>query len=526
MTNKNGLQIEPGLRTSTFVLLLCAVNLVIYQIPLYRYAIDQLQLPSLNAIRVLITLTLIIITISVALLSIISILTPFLLKPICIVFALVNSIALYFMMQYNVILDRDMMGNVLNTRSEESTEFLHYKLILFIALLGVIPAWLIGKITIGKTNRLRILANAVISLVAMVIVIYLNSVTWLWFDKHSKQLGGQILPWSYVINITRAYVHENKRPEKLQPLPPATITNSEKTIFLLVIGETARANNFKYYGYHRDTNPKLRALGATALANATACSTYTTASIYCMLSHTGKKSGAFEVLPNYLQRHDIDVIWRSNNWGEPPLTVSVYEKAGSLKDSCVGEYCDADDLLLVNLNERIDEAKSDKVLVVVHVKGSHGPSYHTRYPDNFNVFLPVCKSVELNKCSQNSLINAYDNTILYTDDFLSRTINLLKTYKDTSTVLLYASDHGESLGEFGVYLHGTPYSIAPDVQKDIPFIVWMSDTFIQAKSIDSSALQVRSDGHSHSHIFHSVMGALDVKSDIYIPELDLFNQDQ
>ncbi|MFA7400368.1 MAG: sulfatase-like hydrolase/transferase, partial [Sideroxydans sp.] len=297
-----------------------------------------------------------------------------------------------------------------------------------------------------------------------------------------------------------------------------------KTVVVLVIGESARAANFSLYGYARNTNPLLSEAGAIAIPNSHSCSTYTTASIQCMLAHVDSSSTLihnYEALPSYLQSNGVDVIWISNNWGEPPLKVGTYLKASEVRGDCKGLGCQLDEGMLTGLAERIAKTPNDKVFVVLHQSGSHGPDYFNHYPQDAEKFSPACRSVQVQDCSADELNNAYDNTILFTDRFLSKTIALLRSLPNTSTLMMYASDHGESLGEHGLYLHGTPYSLAPDVQKDIPYIVWMSPAFKQDKTLTADAALSHAQ-HAHETIFHSVMGAFDMRSEIYKPQFDIF----
>jgi lipid A ethanolaminephosphotransferase len=229
-------------------------------------------------------------------------------------------------------------------------------------------------------------------------------------------------------------------------------------------------------------------------------------------------------LPSYLQRQGVDVIWRTNNWGEPPLKVQSYNRADELRRDCNGSVCAYDEVLLQGLEQRIRSSKHKKIFVVLHLHGSHGPSYYRNYPPQFEVYKPACKSVDLHECTDAELVNAYDNTILYTDYLLYQTITLLKTFPEHASVLMYISDHGESLGEHGVYLHGSPYSIAPDVQKNIPFLIWMSETFEKTNKISRTQL-MQQVSHSDANVFHSVMGAFGMSSDIYNKQLDIFNSD-
>ena len=311
-------------------------------------------------------------------------------------------------------------------------------------------------------------------------------------------------------------------------LPAANFLAHEKTLVVLVIGEAARAQDFSLYGYARPTNPRLTEAGVVALPHARACSTYTTASVLCILSHLdpgGPFTRAYETLPSYLQRHGIDVIWRTTNWGEPPLQVQTLQRADELRQDCQGEACGYDEVLLHGLERRIRASTRDRIFVVLHQSGSHGPAYYEKYPKPFEAFTPVCKSVDPGQCTPAELLNAYDNTILYTDHFLNRTIELLKAFPESATLLMYVSDHGESLGEHGLYLHGTPYAVAPDVQKDIPFLIWMSGAFRGKKTIAPPALAGEA-SHSQAEVFHSVMGAFDMRSAIYDPRLDLFGGGQ
>ena len=292
--------------------------------------------------------------------------------------------------------------------------------------------------------------------------------------------------------------------------------------FVLVIGETARLDNFSLYGYPKNTNPQLQQLSnLLVLKNTKSCTTYTTGSLACILSHSESISNT-ESLPTYLARNGAEVIWRSNNWGEPAIKVSSYIDASVLRPSCVGDGCNLDEVLLTNLLSVINSSSQQKIFIVLHTKGSHGPSYYKRYTKTFEQFLPVCKFEEISKCSQKELINAYDNTILYTDHFLTSVVKTLEQLNETSTAMMYISDHGESLGENGLYLHGTPYAFAPDYQKDIPFIMWMSDTFIANKNVDINSIK-QSSKHTQFNVFHTVLGAIELESPIYNKNLDILN---
>jgi len=500
-----------------FIVAVTLANMIIYHVPLYSFLVHNLNYLSIGGIATFITALVALFTITFIILSLITIIAPFLTKTFCIILALSNSIAVYFVVTYHVILGKNMMGNAFNTRLTEATDLFHPMLLVYIFFLGILPSFLLLKIRINKVLRLRLFLHTLGALLITLIIGYLNSASWLWFDKHAKHLGGIVMPWSYTINAIRYQSTQSNAPVKL--LPKAVFNSNQKMLVVLVIGESARSHNFSLYGYNRDTNPLLKKDGILALKKTQSSATYTTASVASILSHNGSH-GVYEPLPSYLKRHGIDVIWRTSNWGQPPIDVNSFQTEGELVERCKGEDCSFDEVLLTGLKERIQSSNKQKIFVVLHTKGSHGPSYYMKYPKEFEVFKPVCKSVELSDCSNQELINAYDNTILYTDYFLDKTIRLLKKIKAIPTLFIYISDHGESLGEYGFYLHGTPFSIAPEVQKDIPFIIWMSDSFKKSESDRGVTLAVNGP-YSQNNIFHTIMGAFGMHSSIYNPSLDI-----
>jgi lipid A ethanolaminephosphotransferase len=280
----------------------------------------------------------------------------------------------------------------------------------------------------------------------------------------------------------------------------------------LVIGESARSSNFSLYGYDKNTNPLLSQIESLKHFEAESCATYTTAGLQCILEHqnTGK---LYEILPNYLYRNGVDVIWKTTNWGEPKVTIDNFQNKEMLRKNCDGPDCDYDGILLKGLKDEILASKKNKILIVLHTSTSHGPTYYKKYPKEFERFTPVCKSVELADCTQQELINAYDNTILYTDYLVASLIEDLKELTAYNTSMIYISDHGESLGEKGLYMHGIPSSLAPKEQLEIPFIVWTSEG---SKTIKENQ------EHSQHNIFHSVLDFLAVDSPIYDEAMSIY----
>ena len=306
-------------------------------------------------------------------------------------------------------------------------------------------------------------------------------------------------------------------------------------LLLLVVGETARAGNFSLNGYARPTNPELAMLPVVSWRNAWSCGTNTAASVPCMFSHLGREAygsrkANHENLLDVAQRAGMAVLWLDNQAGCKGVCARVPNvETSALKHPtlCPDGEC-FDPIMLDGLDARIaalpEAQRSKGVLLVMHQMGSHGPAYFKRVPADRKPFQPECRTNNLQDCSREQLVNAYDNTIAYTDHFLAQAIGWLQQRQAANdTALLYVSDHGESLGENNLYLHGLPYAIAPDVQKRVPWITWLSPGFTQRSRLDLACLRGRADAEvSHDHYFHSVLGLLDVQTGAYDPKLDAY----
>ena len=432
-----------------------------------------------------------------------------------VIFFIINAIAVYFVNTYGVIIDESMIANVFNTNYDESSSFFSIKLVLYIVLLGIIPSIYLIKVKIIKVTIKKFSIISSLTLLFVLLLVFVNASNWLWIDKNSKTLGGLAMPWSYAVNTSLFYIHEHKKNEKEILLPNATIKDNEKSVVVLVIGESARSQNFSLYGYNKNTNPLLSKIPNVFHFEATSDATYTTAGVKSILEHINSDD-LYEILPNYLYRNDVEVVWRTTNWGEPPLHIKNFQNRDYLKPNCKGEGCNYGEVLLTGLKEQILASKKNKILIVLHTSTSHGPTYSKKYPSQFEKFKPVCHSVELGNCTQTELINAYDNTIVYTDYILSRIIDDLKQLKEFKSTMLFVSDHGESLGEKNLYMHGIPISIAPKEQYEIPFIVWLSDNSSKKLKTNNNLTQ--------NHVFHSVLNFLNIESPIYNEDMNIFKE--
>lgn len=506
------MKIKRNFKLIHYALIVSGINLLLYNRPFYSFVNNNIDTWSLSGFLLVLSLLLLGLVLNTLVFYTGLYLMRRLGKWLLVLFFNINAIAVYFINTYGVIIDRSMISNVMNTNYEESSSFLSFTLMAYFLILGVIPSILIYMQTISYGKLKPFLIRVVATLVFIVILVYVNASNWLWIDKNSKTLGGLVMPWSYVVNTFRYFHHENQKNKEQILLPDATITDNEKSVMILVIGESARLKNFSLYGYEKETNPLLSKINNIHTYRAESCATSTTGGLKCMLEYknTGK---LYEILPNYLFRNGVDVIWRTTNWGEPKVNIPKYLDKQALRNQCQGDYCKYDDVLLNGLKEQILASKKNKILVVLHTSTSHGPSYYKKYPPEFNTFTPVCKSVELATCTNEELINAYDNTIVYTDFLLAALIDDLRALKDYKSSMMFVSDHGESLGENNLYMHGMPKSISPEEQYEIPFILWLSDS---SKTLKDEDLL------SQHHVFHSVLDFLAIDSPIYDKQMSIF----
>ncbi|MBF4486268.1 phosphoethanolamine--lipid A transferase EptA [Flavobacterium sp. CSZ] len=504
--------LKNNLKITHFALLMSALNFLFFYFPFYSFVFNHLDYKSFNGVILVISLVILTLVLNAFVFYLIFFLSRFVGKILLIITFIINALAVYFVNTYSVIIDESMIGNVLNTNYEESSSFFSIRLILYIVFLGIIPSIYIYKVKIINVTLKQFLITTSLTLLFILTLVFANASNWLWIDKNSKTLGGLAMPWSYSVNTSLFYIHKFKKNEKEILLPNAVIKDNQKSVVVLVIGESARSENFSLYGYKKNTNPLLSKVPNLFHFDGTSCATYTTAGVKGILEHTNTDD-LYEILPNYLYRNNVEVVWRTSNWGEPPVHIKNYKNRAALMPNCKGADCNYDEILLTGLKEQILASTKNKILIILHTSTSHGPTYSKKYPPQFETFKPVCNSVELGKCSQTELINAYDNTIVYTDYILSQVIEDLKELKEYKSTMIFVSDHGESLGEKNLYMHGLPLSIAPKEQYEIPFIVWVSDGSKQLKSNKTL---------TQGNVFHSVLNFLNIESPIYDEKMNIF----
>lgn len=504
--------LKNNLKITHFALILSFLNFLFFHLSFFTFVVNNLDYKSINGITIIGSLVVLMLILNAFVFYLLCSISTKVGKTLLIIFFLINAVAAYFVNTYGTILDESMIGNILNTKYSEASSFFSIKFLLYLVFTGILPSIFIYKTNVTKDTWKRFFSTISFTLIFIAVLVFANASNWLWIDKNSKVLGGLAMPWSYVVNLSLFYIHENQKNAKEILLPNAKIADDEKSVVVLVIGESARSQNFSLYGYNKITNPLLSKIPNVSHFDAIALATYTTAGVKAILEHkvTGK---LYEILPNYLNRADVEVVWRTTNWGEPPVHIKNYQTTGVLSENCKEPKCDYDEILLSGLKEQIQSSKKNKILIILHTSTSHGPTYSKKYPPQFETFKPVCNSVELGKCSQTELINAYDNTIVYTDYILAQVIENLQALKDFKSTMIFVSDHGESLGEKNLYMHGVPLSLAPKEQYEIPFIVWVSEGSKHVKSLNKI---------TQSYVFHSVLNFLNIQSPIYNEELNIY----
>ena len=465
----------------------------------------------------------------------------YILKPVLIIVLFCAAAVNYFTHSYGVIINSSMIRNVFETNPAEAVELMTMDLFYYLFLLGLIPSTLIYLVKVKynplfKEVSLRIFIMLV-SLSAIALTVGLQYKTFSLVYRNNREIRYFVNP-TYPFYALYKYISKLENPadrDLVEIGADAHRDNShanKKKLVILVVGETARAKNFELNNYHRDTNPKLKNADIFNFSNTYSCGTDTAESIPCIFSRlghddiNGSNPARYKNLLDILSRTGVDVLWRDNNSGCKGVCNRV--KTENMTTLDIPGICNShgcyDEVLLYNLQRYIDQT-GDDALIVLHQDGSHGPAYFKRYPESFRVFTPECTKAQVQDCRQQDIINSYDNTILYTDYFLSKVIKLLrKNSTNHDTAMLYLSDHGESLGENGIYLHGLPYFLAPDEQIHIPMILWLSEGFTNQLNINRSCLfDSTKRRFSHDNLFDTVLGMFKVKTSIYRKGYDIFS---
>jgi lipid A ethanolaminephosphotransferase len=458
-------------------------------------------------------------------------------KPIICILLLVAAVVSWFMDTYGVAIDADMLRNALQTDWHEARDFIGFSLLWRVAWQAVLPILFVWRVKLIPETRWRALRNYVLfSAVGFVGVFVVGMPMYKYyasFFRNNLQARSLIAPGNL---IDASVMFTNRMLRARQPFlqvgldatqPDDGVTKPLLTVF--VVGETARAANFSLGGYARDTNPQLAQRSVLYFPDVHSCGTATAISVPCMFSDLPhdefdvNRAERRDNVLDVLQRAGLQVDWVDNQAGCKNVCRRVpTEQAASYSHvKCDDETC-KDELLLKVLDVKLADTRQDTVLLL-HEMGSHGPAYFRRTSAELGRFQPACKTERIESCSTEEIVNAYDNSILYTDYVLAGLIDRLQKASDRiDSVLLYVSDHGESLGEDGLYLHGETYLIAPDYQKHVPMLMWFSPDTPARLHVDLTCLHSKSsESYSHDNLSHTLLGIAGVKTQVYRPSLDL-----
>lgn len=461
-------------------------------------------------------------------------------RPVLTLFIVVTAMAAYYMNRYTVYLDADMLRNVLHTEPKEAGELLTAGMFSRLLLTASLPVILLWRVRLVRTGWMRTMLRrcaamaGAAGIIVLVVGLAFQDVAALM--RNHKEMRYLITPGNYVVSLMTVLAGTAK--DDGRPRTPVgedahsfARAGARPKLLVIVVGETVRAQNWGLNGYARQTTPELAALDVFNFSDVIACGSSTEVSLPCLFSARGRRDydaadiKHSESLLHVLERAGIRTLWRDNQTGCKGvcdgLAFESFLQADD-PDFCDGQRC-LDEILLGGLSEKVGEEPRDRV-VVLHPLGNHGPSYHSRYPPAFRRFTPACDTSELGDCTQSSIVNAYDNAVLYGDHFLARTIAQLDAMTAFDTAMIYVSDHGESLGEHNLYLHGVPYAIAPAEQLKVPMVWWLSQRWMSSRNVDRSCLRARlSEPASHDNVFSSVLGLMQVRTSAYDPSMDLLS---
>ncbi len=474
------------------------------------------------------------------------------LKPLLALLTIGTALSAFYIQRFGIYLDPSMMRNLMRTDVVEASELLSLPLLLHMLLYAGVPLLLLWRVRVLRTPwpralawRAATVAGALVLLVGAVLSVY-QPVSSLM--RNQKELRYLITPANFLWSASAVLVADARgaakprQPIGLDAAPgPSWAARSKPLVVVLVVGETARAANWGLSGAVRDTTPQLAALARNAalpgslqsFGHVTACGTSTEVSLPCMFAPVGRRDydeariRGQESLLHVAARAGVQVRWLDNQSGCKGVCDGLPAESTADRTSplCTGGRC-LDEELLADLDQRLDAAQGTQ-LWVLHMLGSHGPSYFRRYPPEFARFQPECRDDDLSRCSTQEVANAYDNSLLYTDHVLAQAIAKLQARANVlDSALVFVSDHGESLGEHGLFLHGMPNAIAPEGQTQVPMLTWTSPGLEAAAGMKSGCLaptlaQRATEPVAHDHLFHTLLGLLDVRTALRDESLNL-----
>ncbi len=449
----------------------------------------------------------------------------------------ISAAASWFMDSFGVAIDSGMMRNTLQTDLAEARDFLTLPFAWRMTWQAALPCVFVWRAQLPASNWTRSARDYLLGTLAGLVLFFGSALPM--YSSYASYFRNQevarylVTPANVLVStvsLFRKTLHGRQPYVKVgQDATRDNAGTPKPLLTVLVVGETARAKNFSLGGYSRNTNPLLQEKGVYYFTNVQSCGTATAVSVPCMFSDLPRsefrisEADRRDSVLDILQHAGLSVSWIDNQSGCKRVCARVPTRQAREfhPTSCANGEC-LDDALLFALAAQLPQVRTDSVLVL-HAMGSHGPTYHRRVPPEREVFKPICPTERIETCTDEQIVNSYDNSIAYTDYVLAGLIDQLAAQQaSVDSVLVYVSDHGESLGENGLYLHGQPFMIAPEVQKHVPMLLWFSPGAAERLTLDTACLHSRLNlAQSHDNISHTLLGLSDVRTKVYRPELDL-----
>jgi len=537
LVNTNNVKSLSIHKVSVFIAIAMAL---IYNVPLWTRLSQVIGELSVSSMFVYVGFFVLVVSISYLVMSLAS-LAPYPRILISGIF-LCSSASAYYISQYGIYIDAEMIVNVFATDKNEMMDLLSYKFIAYIFVLGIGPSIVIFYMRIDLENTMRGLVKKIlfpiIGLMLAVAIIFPSMQTFASVMRNNKEIRYLLVPGNFVygsMKVLADAVEGSSSGGEITIIgadavlgPAWGVTSSIKpkpVLMVLVVGETARAQNFSLSGYHRDTNKHLKKKNIIYYSDVDSCGTSTAVSLPCMFSSLSRQdfsrgdASSRENLLDVLDKLPLNLAWVDNNSG----CKGVCENIDFSHVVSGGKFCDGDNCYDEALLGALDSPLLTDKIIVLHQSGSHGPAYYKRSPEGSKAYLPECRTNQLQDCTREEIVNAYDNSIAYTDLFVSKLIDRLQVLSsDFDTAMIYVSDHGESLGESGMYLHGAPYFMAPDEQTKVPMLMWLGDSYASRFGIDRDCLAAKSGStYSHDNVFSSVLGMLDIQTSVRNESLNI-----
>lgn len=355
-------------------------------------------------------------------------------------------------------------------------------------------------------------------IVALGIIFMTNS-----FIPQLKRPLTQRMPYSIYYNFKLYFEIRDVAAEHRETFTSESVANSDSLVVVFVIGESLRNDHLQINGYERETTPYLMEEdNLVSLADIYGAECFTHTSVPQIMT----RADSLNPQRAYDEQSFVTIFKDAGfrtTWIANQESVATYAYFMNECDTLIYVNGDKsvytfdkwlDEDILPHLENELQDDNPTQ-LHILHSIGSHW-WYNSHYTDEFERYTPVIKSRVVSSNTQEEMINSYDNTILYTDYFIKETIDLIR---DKKSILIFLSDHGESLGEDGYYLHGAD---RPELHYPAAF-VWYSDKYAQSFPDMIENLKDNSDKKYRSdYLFHSIIDAADITTEYIEPQLSIF----